>query len=114
MARELSERDLQILRTLAPENEQELCPSANVKFKSILPPLCNHIAESTEDFDRRLSNLSREDWEYLTQLIVSGEESICCLSEEAKDIVIRHIAEFSEDDAAMVGRIFELEACGMI
>ncbi len=114
MARELSERDLKILNALAPEYEIGMCPSANVKFKSILPPLCNHIAESTDDFDRRLSNLSREDWEYLTELIVSGEESVCCLSDEAKEIVINQISKYSEEDARRVLTIFELSACGMI
>ena len=114
MARELSQRDYEIMRKVAPEYGNDLCPSANVKFKSVLPPLCNHIADDIDDFDRRLSNLSREDWEYLTELIADGDESVCCLSEEAKEVVLRHIANFSEDDAAKVSRIFDLEACGMI
>ena len=82
MARTLSTRDLEILRKLAPEVNDPLCPGSGHDFFSILPPVSNHFAVSDADFLARLERLSDEDLEYLTGLILEGAESVGCMHPE--------------------------------
>jgi len=82
MARPLSPRDLEILKKLAPEADDPLCPGSGHDFFSILPPVSNHFATSDTDFLDRLERLSDEDLAYLTGLILDGSESVGCMHPE--------------------------------
>jgi len=82
MARPLSQRDLEILKKLAPEADDPLCPGSGHDFFSILPPVSNHFATSDTDFLDRLERLSDEDLAYLTGLILDGSESVGCMHPE--------------------------------
>ena len=82
MARTLSPKDLEILKKLAPEADDPLCPGSGHDFFSILPPVSNHFAVSDADFLARLERLSDEDLEYLTGLILEGAESVGCMHPE--------------------------------
>jgi hypothetical protein len=82
MARMLSQRDLEILKKLAPEVNDPLCPGSGHDFFSILPPVSNHFATSDADFLDRLERLSGEDLAYLAELILGGAESVGCMHPE--------------------------------
>ncbi|MBN2734153.1 MAG: hypothetical protein JXQ82_04770 [Methanomicrobiaceae archaeon] len=114
MARELSERDIEIFRKTAPEYSLDLCPGSGKSFQSVLPPLLNHISKNTDDFKERLSNMSENDWEYLISLILSGEESVSCLSRDALESVLYYVSKISPDDSKRIEIIYELSSCGLI
>jgi hypothetical protein len=82
MARSLSRRDLEILKKLAPEVNDPLCPGSGHDFFSILPPVSNHFATSDADFLARIERLSEEDLGYLVELILDGAESVGCMHPE--------------------------------
>ena len=93
MARTLSSRDMEILNKLAPELCDPLCPGSGHEFFSILPPVSNHFAADEKDFARRLRSLSREDLEYLVDLILDGSESIGCISPEHIVVLAEYVAD---------------------
>ena len=79
MPRDLSEKDIAILKKLAPECGDLTCSGSGHMFHSILPPVSNHFSEDTEDFIRRISRLTDEELRYITDLIQTGDESLGCL-----------------------------------
>jgi len=93
MARTLSDRDRDILARLAPEINDLFCKGSEHEYRSILPPLANHISESQDDFICRLSNLSDEDLSYLITAIEDGQESLCCLNSEYSDAFLAFVEE---------------------
>jgi hypothetical protein len=115
MARELDEKDLSILRKLAPDYSGILCPGSGHEFHSILPPVSNHIARDDKDFAERVARLSEEDWAYLTDLILSGREDLGCVPEEDIETILAHIGErVSEKAAERVRRLYHLSGCGVL
>lgn len=100
MARTLSDRDTEILKKLAPELGDPLCPGSGHEFFSILPPVSNHFAADEKDFARRLRNLSHEDLGYLVGLILDGSESIGCISPENIVELAEYVADTLSFDAA--------------
>ena len=82
MPRDLSEKDIGILKKLAPECGELTCSGSGHMFHSILPPVSNHFSEDTDDFIRRISRLSDEELRYIIDLIRKGEESLGCLPAE--------------------------------
>ncbi|MBP2132920.1 hypothetical protein J2128_000841 [Methanomicrobium sp. W14] len=111
----MSEKDLEIFRKAAPEYNIDLCPSSGVDFRSVLPPLANHISKDDEDFRERILKLSEKDWKYLTELILKGDENISCLSRETLCSVIECVQKnVSADDARRIETIYELSSCDMI
>ena len=82
MARELTERDIEIFRKLAPECGETTCGGSGHAFQSILPPVSNHFAESAEDFEERLARLDGADVQWLVDRILDGSESLGCVQEE--------------------------------
>ena len=82
MPRELDEKDISILKKLAPECGDLTCSGSGHMFHSILPPVSNHFSEDSEDFIRRISSLGNDDLVYLCDLIQKGEESMGCLPVE--------------------------------
>ncbi len=79
MPRELSEKDITILKKLAPECGDLTCSGSGHMFHSILPPVSNHFAQDSDDFFQRISRLSDDELIYLTDMIRKGEESLGCL-----------------------------------
>ncbi|TGC09137.1 hypothetical protein [Methanolobus halotolerans] len=79
MARELSVKDIEVLKKLAPECSGLECSGSRAPYRSILPPLSNHFAKNAEDFEKRVSSLEEDELLYLLSLIRSGEESLGCV-----------------------------------
>jgi hypothetical protein len=92
MARELDERDLEILRILAPECEELICSGSGVEFRSILPPVANHYSRDEDDFKHRLMRLTDGDLEYLIGKIRTGEESVACVPPEYAEVLVGEIS----------------------
>ena len=93
MPRELSDRDREILRRLAPECSDETCSGSGHAFLSILPPVANHFARDDADFSVRLARLPDEDLGYLVDLILDGRESLGCVPPDYIEIFLRRVAE---------------------
>ena len=93
MPRILSEKDRQILARLAPELADPLCPGSGHEFHSILPPVSNHAATDDRDFLERIERLSRDELEYLADLVLTGEESIECMRPEHVVLFAEQVAE---------------------
>jgi len=108
MARILSEKDIDLLKKLAPECEDLLCAGSGLPYRSILPPLANHYSEDAIDFHRRVSGISAGDLEYLISLILSGEESLGCVPPDYIVIFLKVVEEkLGEDAAAAVMQKYE-------
>ena len=82
MVRVLTERDLILLSTMAPEFSGESCRGSGVPYKSLLPPVANHYSVNAADFGKRIGRLSDEEFRYLIDLMLTGEESLHCLPPE--------------------------------
>lgn len=85
MARKLSPNDLLILKKLAPELADPTCAHSGHDFRSVLPPVSQHISKSREDFRERLLMLSDDELEHLVNLIFEGMESLHCVKKEHVD-----------------------------
>lgn len=108
MARELDEKDLEILKKLAPELESLICSGSGVEFQSILPPLANHIAMGGQDFVERLRRLSEEEMRYLSERILDGSESLGCLEPEYAELFFQVLGmRLSEEAADKVREAYE-------
>jgi len=107
MPRELLERDIGILKKLAPECGDLTCSGSGHQFHSILPPVSNHFAVDDRDFARRIGRLTDEELRYIIDLIRSGEESLGCLPEEDLDSLLALITErFSPEETRKVIEAF--------
>mgnify|MGYP000052599925 CR=1 FL=1 len=82
MARDLSERDLQVLFKLVPELEALAKKGMQIEYMNILPPVANHHSRSVQEFEQRLRVLQEEDMRYLADRVLDGTESSCCLYPE--------------------------------
>ena len=108
MPRELSEKDIAILKKLAPECGDLTCSGSGHMFHSILPPVSNHFAEDGNDFAERISRLSDEELTYITGIIEKGEESMGCLPVEDVDALVKLIHDrLSPEIAQKVIRAYE-------
>jgi len=88
MARKLVSLDLQILKKLAPELTDNTCGHAGWEFRSVLPPLSQHVSNSQSDFRERLLRLSDDELNYLVNLIFEGMESLHCVRNEHVDALV--------------------------
>lgn len=88
MPRDLSEKDIAILKKLAPECGELTCSGSGHSFHSILPPVSNHFSEDSNDFIGRINRLSDEELTYITDMIVKGEESMGCLPVEDVEALV--------------------------
>jgi hypothetical protein len=93
MPRELSDKDISILKKLAPECGDLTCSGSGHMFHSILPPVSNHFSEDSDDFIRRVSRLSVDELTYITDMIRKGEESLGCLPVEDVDALVHLIRD---------------------
>ncbi|MBN1324290.1 MAG: hypothetical protein JW986_09910 [Methanotrichaceae archaeon] len=110
MPRRLNEDDLDILRKLAPELEALICSGSGVEYRSILPPLANHISRDLIDFAGRLDRLSSDELSYLCRMILEGKESLGCLEIEYAQAFFQLVgSKVSADLAAQVEEAYESE-----
>ena len=79
MPRELSEKDIAIVKKLAPECGDLTCSGSGQMFHSILPPVSNHFAQDSDDYIQRINRLSDDEITYIVEMILKGEESMGCL-----------------------------------
>ena len=100
MPRELSEKDIGILKKLAPEFEANACPGSGHMFQSILPPVSNHFAVDGKDFADRIGRLTDGELQYIADMIITGEESMGCLPEEDLDSFLDLVKKRLSDDLA--------------
>lgn len=100
MPRELDDKDIAILKKLAPECGDLTCTGSGHTFHSILPPVSNHFAEDSEDFIRRIGRLSSGELTYIVELIQSGEESLGCLPVEDVEALVHYIHDTISPEAA--------------
>ena len=108
MPRELSERDIEILKKLAPECGDLTCSGSGHQFHSILPPVSNHFAEDSNDFTERINRLTDEELTYLTDIIQKGEESMGCLPVEDVEAFVHIVHDrLSEEVAQKVISAYE-------
>jgi hypothetical protein len=108
MPRELDERDIAILKKLAPECGDLNCSGSGHMFHSILPPVSNHFSEDGADFARRIDLLNAEELEYLCRAIEDGTESMGCLPVEDVEAFIALVHDRVSPDAAQkVTRAYE-------
>jgi len=108
MPRELSEKDILILKKLAPECGDLTCSGSGHMFHSILPPVSNHFAQDSEDFIQRVGRLSVDELTYVTDMIRKGEESMGCLPVEDVEALIHLVEErLSPEIAQKVLAVYE-------
>jgi len=108
MPRELNEKDILILKKLAPECGDLTCSGSGHVFHSILPPVSNHFAEDSNDFIQRIDRLSDDELAYIIEMILNGEESMGCLPLEDVDALIRLIQDrISSETAQKVLGVYE-------
>jgi hypothetical protein len=88
MPRELSEKDITILKKLAPECGNLTCSGSAHTFHSILPPVSNHFSEDSNDFIQRIGRLTEDELIYITDMIRKGEESMGCLPVEDVEALV--------------------------
>ncbi len=108
MPRELDDRDIAILKKLAPECGDLTCSGSGHMFHSILPPVSNHFAADNDDFMERINRLSAEELTYITDLIQRGEESMGCLPVEDVEAFVKIVHDrLSPETAKMVISAYE-------
>jgi len=111
MPRILSEKDLAMLRKLAPECGDLVCIGSGVPFRSLLPPVANHFAAGPTDFDDRLARLDDDELRTLVGLIETGEESLGCVPPAYADVLIARLAaRLGPGTAGRVLGIYEADA----
>ena len=86
--RTLTELDKNILAKLAPELEGATGPAPGHDFKFILLPVSHRISASPEDFAERVNRLTDNELEYLTEIILRGEEDVRSLAEGDYDALV--------------------------
>ncbi len=92
MARKLNSGDLHILKKLAPELVDPTCGHAGHEFRSVLPPVSQHISTSSGDFRERLLKLTDDELNYLVNLIFEGMESLHCVKKEHVDALVEVVS----------------------
>lgn len=79
MARDLNQRDIEVLKKLAPELEEMEKQGIEIEYMNILPPVANHHSRGVADFEERLKRLSFDDMRYLADIVLEGIEGLGCL-----------------------------------
>ncbi len=108
MARELDDRDREILRKLVPEFDELLSQGIDLEYMNILPPVANHHSKDERDFGEKLNRLSAEDMRYLADLVIEGTESLGCLYPEYADVFFESLkGKLSPDRLDQVKEAYE-------
>ncbi|WP_256623120.1 hypothetical protein [Methanolobus chelungpuianus] len=93
LVRELSTKDIELLKKLAPECAGLVCSGSRAPYRSILPPVSNHYSRDEEDFRRRMSLLDTGELAYLVSLIRNGEESLGCVPPQYIEVFLGIVEE---------------------
>ena len=110
MPRELSQKDMDLLKKVAPECKGLDCAGSGAAYRSILPPLANHFATDENDFRERLEKLSTEDLQYLLLLIEDGSESLGCVPPHyMQEFVDQVVKKLGEEKARAVFRTYLMD-----
>lgn len=113
MSRELDEKDIALLKKLAPELREILCEHSKMPYKSILPPLANHFSKDVKDFERRLRNLNDDELAYLVDMVMDGLESLACVPPDHAEAFISLVAErISKEVAEKIAALYLKMLCG--
>jgi hypothetical protein len=108
MARELNDKDKEILKKLIPEYEEIAQAGIDLDYLNILPPVANHHSRGLSDFQARLKNLSNDDLNYLADQVIEGLESLDCLMPDYAEAFISLVnLRVSGEKAAKVTEAFE-------
>ncbi len=108
MARKLNNDDLLILKKLALELADPTCAHSGHEFRSVLPPVSQHITKSSEDFRERLMKLSDSELNYLVSLVFEGMESLHCVKKEHVDALAEVVsARLSKMKAAELLELYK-------
>jgi hypothetical protein len=108
MSRTLSDKDVELLKKLAPECADITCAGSGFDYQSILPPVSNHYALDDDDFEERLNRLDIFELRYLSEVILDGSESLGCIQPERADILVRLLKErVSEEVGEKVRVLYE-------
>lgn len=94
--RKLNEKDIEVLKKLAPEIEKR----SKIEYRSILPPVSMHYAVDEEDFEARLERLTAEDLKYLADKILDGSECLLCITPEYARIIIHLLSNRLQGEPA--------------
>lgn len=115
MARELGNRDREILKKLVPEFDELLSQGIDLDYMNILPPVANHHSKDERDFGDRLKRLSAEDLHYLADRVIDGTESLGCLYPEYADAFFEALlGKLSADILDQVKEAYESgDGCGV-
>lgn len=97
--RQLTDIDKKILSKLAPEMQGATGPTPGHDFKFVLLPVSHRFSESPEDFAQRVNRLTDEELNYLTDLILNGEEDVRSLAEGDYDAFLEMIEKRLPDKA---------------
>ncbi|VVB71766.1 Uncharacterised protein [uncultured archaeon] len=100
MARNLDEKELQILRKLAPELAEMEAQGIDIEYMNILPPVANHHSRDTSDFEQRLRKLSADDMRFLADLVIQGREALSCLHPAFAEILFSVAGQRLSSDVA--------------
>ncbi len=100
MARDLSERDINILKKLAPECGDLTCSGSGHMFHAILPPLSNHFAQNADDFRERIGRLTNDELNYIVDKILTGEEGLGCVDSEDVESLVMMVHDRLSPDIA--------------
>jgi len=116
LSRELTDFDWQILKKLAPELcDDGTCAGSGRKYRSILPPISMHYAQSRDDFRQRIERLTDEELDYLLCLAENGEESLTCIRSEHKEEFIDMVGRrASPDRASRLKKFIEFIESGLM
>ena len=104
--RKLDNKDIEILRKLAPEIQNK----SSIEYRSILPPVSMYYAEDAEDFESRLNRLDEHDLTYLTRRILDGSECLLCISPDFARIFLDILEQrISKDQAESIRNLYKSE-----
>lgn len=102
--RKLSEKDIEVLKKLAPEIEKK----NKIEYRSILPPVSMHYAVDEEDFEARLERLTEDDLLYLADKILDGSECLLCITPEYARIFVDFLSrKLQGEQAERIKELYE-------
>ncbi len=82
MAREFTQKDIEIFNKLAPELQGNITSPQGHQYLFLLRPVSHRVARSGDDFKERLLRLTDDELEYLVDLALKAQEDIRGLDEE--------------------------------
>jgi hypothetical protein len=116
MARELDEKDIELIKKLVPEIADMLDSGIELEYMNILPPVANHHSRDISDFEERLQKLSAEDVKYLADKVIDGSEALSCLYPEYAEVFFTIVERtLSGDVADRLREVYETGGeCGLL